>query len=97
MGFRKFVHARHQELRRYHKQHHRRDREKLPQVNFHAAFEESHAQRHGERQAQHSTHEVQQLAGAQGDRGEEQHRLRALPEHHEKNEEKKAERGAAAG
>ena len=59
--FRKFVHARNQQLRCHHKQDHGGDGEKLSQVNLHAAFKEGDAQRHCQPQTQHATNEIQKL------------------------------------
>src|SRR5208337_3850202 len=93
----KLVKTGNNQLGSHEEQDHGRDLEELLQINAYAAFYEHHAKHHGGADSQQGAEKTDQFAGIQRHRGEDEHRLCALAQHHQKDERKQSQPGVLAG
>ena len=88
--------SRNQQLCRDKEQNHGCDPEEFLQIDSYAALYEHHTKQHRRKYARKRPDKVDQGARFERHRRENQNRLRALAQHHQKNEQKNAELRTAA-
>ena len=81
------------ELHRHQKHDGGRDTKKLLQIDAHAALNEHHTESNCRQHAHQRSQKTHQLGGIQTHGGKNQHRLRAFPQHHQKDKNKESEPG----